>query len=70
MLEHPSYLCLDWNFVSVAGCLGYDVLGSGMFSTGKAFGDYGNNFPHSVIIDHWTGVLARLNKKDKENENN
>lgn len=39
--------------------------GGYMFNEGIAFGQSNNKFTHSVIIDHWSGVLDRLNKKGK-----
>ncbi len=36
--------------------------GLGMFSSSKAFGQDKDNFPHSVIIDHFTVMSDRLNE--------
>lgn len=38
--------------------------GDEMFSSGRAFGQSSAFFPHSVIINHFTAMSDRLNKKE------
>lgn len=40
--------------------------GDEMFSSGMAFGQVSDNFPHSVIISHFTAMSVRLNKKENK----